>query len=459
MPGTESGEGRFGAAKRASLVQELRQARSKRAGPERPAAARPAPPPRAGGKAFDFSTLSGHKQMRLQRSAADMLGIEVPYFREQQGYAGATCMIEGREVLNFSSYNYLGLNGHERVREAAKEAIDRYGVSVSASRVVAGERDLHARLEEGLARFYGTESAVCFVSGHATNVTTIGTLMGPKDLILVDSFIHNSITEGCKLSGATRVVFPHNDHAWVDEFLARNRDRYERVLIAVEGLYSMDGDWPDLPKFVEVKQRRDAWLLVDEAHALGVLGETGRGLHEMYGIPADAVELWMGTLSKTLSACGGYICGSAALTELLKATAPGFVFSVGLAAPLAAAALAALEVMEAEPERVTKLQANGERIVAQAKAAGMDTGFAQGSAVMPVIVGDSARAAMLADRVLRAGLNAMPITFPAVPEKQARLRFFLTSDHAFEQIDRAIEITAQALESIRGKGLPFGEAV
>ncbi|MEO0680855.1 MAG: 8-amino-7-oxononanoate synthase, partial [Pseudomonadota bacterium] len=150
MPGTESGEGRFGAAKRASLVQELRQARSKRAGPERPAAARPAPPPRAGGKAFDFSTLSGHKQMRLQRSAADMLGIEVPYFREQQGYAGATCMIEGREVLNFSSYNYLGLNGHERVREAAKEAIDRYGVSVSASRVVAGERDLHARLEEGL---------------------------------------------------------------------------------------------------------------------------------------------------------------------------------------------------------------------------------------------------------------------------------------------------------------------
>ncbi|MEM6742804.1 MAG: aminotransferase class I/II-fold pyridoxal phosphate-dependent enzyme [Pseudomonadota bacterium] len=458
MPDTQSTEGRFGAAKRASLVQELRQARSKRAGPERPAAARPAPPPRATAKAFDFSTLSGHKQLRLQRSAADMLGIDVPYFREQQGYAGATCVIEGREVLNFSSYNYLGLNGHPKVREAAKDAIDRYGVSVSASRVVAGERDLHARLEENLARFYGTESAVCFVSGHATNVTAIGTLMGPKDLILVDGFIHNSITEGAKLSGATRVVFPHNDHAWVDDFLARNRDRYERVLIAVEGLYSMDGDWPDLPKFVEVKQRRDAWLLVDEAHALGVLGETGRGLGEQMGVPADAVELWMGTLSKTLSACGGYIAGSSALTELLKATAPGFVFSVGLAAPLAAAAAAALEVMQAETERVAKLQANGRRIVDQAKAAGLDVGFAQGSAVMPVIVGDSARAAMLADRVLRAGLNAMPITFPAVPEKQARLRFFLTSDHEDAQIDEAVRITAEALEAVKGVGMPFGAA-
>ena len=451
------GEGRFGAAKRSALVRELRAARSRRGGPERPAP-RPATPtrPKAKPKAFDFATLSGHKQMRLQRSAADMLGIEVPYFREQEGYAGATCRIGGRELLNFSSYNYVGLNGHPKVREAAKAAIDRYGVSVSASRVVAGERDLHARFEAALARFYGTESAVAMVSGHATNVTTIGTLMGPKDAVLVDSFIHNSITEGVRLSGAQRVVFPHNDWAWVEDWLSRRRAEYDRVLICVEGLYSMDGDWPDLPRFVDVKTRHDAWLMVDEAHALGVLGETGRGLGELQGVDPGAVEIWMGTLSKTLSACGGYVAGSTALVEYLKATAPGFVFSVGLAAPLAAAATAALEVLEAEPERVAALNANGRRLLEAARAAELDTGSAMGSAVMPVIVGDSARAAMLADAVFKAGVNALPITFPAVPEKQARLRFFLTSEHTEAQIDRAVAVTAEALAGIRSRPLPFG---
>ena len=454
MPDVQSGEGRFGVAKRSALVQELRQARSKRA----PATSSPRPgtaqvPAKA--KSFDFSRLDAHKEIRLQRSAAEMLGIDVPYYRVQEGYAGPTCLIDGLEVLNFSSYNYLGLNGHPKVREAAKAAIDRYGVSVSASRVVAGERDLHGRLEASLAAFYGTEAAVAFVSGHATNVTTLGALLGPRDLVLVDGYIHNSIVEGARLSGATRVTFPHNDWAWVDEHLSRHRDRFDRVLIAVEGLYSMDGDWPDLPRFVEIKSRHDAWLMVDEAHALGVLGPTGRGVGELQGVEADEVEIWMGTLSKTLSACGGYIAGSAALVELLKAKAPGFVFSVGLAAPLAAAALASLEVMQDEPERVERLAANGRRMLAQAQAAGLDTGAAQGSAVLPVMVGDSARAAMLSDAALKAGLNALPITFPAVPEKQARLRFFLTSEHSDAQIDQAVEITAEALARIRDARLPF----
>jgi 8-amino-7-oxononanoate synthase len=457
MPG-EAGEGRFGAGKRSALLDELRRKRSRRAPGERTTPARPAPARPAAPKAFDFSRLPGHKQLRMQRSAADMLGIGVPYFREQEGYAGPTCVIDGRELLNFSSYNYLGLNGHPRVREAAKDAVDRYGVSVSASRVVAGERDLHRRLEAGLAAFYGTEAAVAFVSGHATNVTTIGALLGPRDAILTDGYIHNSITEGARLSGAARVTFPHNDFAWVEDFLERHRGEYERVLIAVEGLYSMDGDWPDLPRLVEIKARHDAWLMVDEAHAVGVLGATGRGIAEMQGVDPASVEIWMGTLSKTFSACGGYVCGSAALIEYLKANAAGFVFSVGLAAPLAAAAIASLEVLQEEPERVTRLQANGQRLLAAAQAAGLDTGEAMGSAVMPVIVGDSARAAMLSDACFRAGLNALPITFPAVPEKQARLRFFLTSEHADEHIDRAVEIAAAALAEVRERPLPFGAA-
>lgn len=446
-------EGRFGAARRTALLRELRQARSKRAQSEKPAP-RPAPPPRKP-EAFDFSTLPGHKQLRMQRSAADLLGIEVPFFRAQQGYAADTCEIDGRRLLNFSSYNYLGLNGHPKVCAAAKEAIDRYGVSVSASRVVAGERDIHERLENALAAFMGTESAVVMVSGHATNVTTIGTLLGPKDLVLVDALAHNSAVEGARLSGATRMTFPHNDWAWVDDLLTRQRDRYERVLIVVEGLYSMDGDMPDLARFVEVKRAHDAWLMVDEAHALGVLGATGRGIAEQQGVDPGAVEIWMGTLSKTLSSCGGYIAGSAALTDYLKATAPGFVYSVGLAAPLAASALASLEVMQEEPERVTKLQANGARLLAAAKAAGLDTGLGMGFAVMPAIIGDSARAAILADAVFRRGLNALPITFPAVPEKQARLRFFLTSEHSDAQIDEAVAITAEALADVRSRSLKF----
>lgn len=455
MPG-RNGEGRFGAAKRSALLEELREKRSRRTPSERPTARtgapRPVPP------AFDFSTLSGHKQIRLQHSAAEMLEIEVPYFREQSGYAGSTCVIEGRELLNFSSYNYLGLNGHPAVRQAAKDAIDKYGISVSASRVVAGERDLHGKLEAGLARFYGTEDCITLVSGHATNMAVIGTLLGPKDVVLTDSYIHNSIVEGARLSGAARVTYPHNDFDWVEDFLDRNRGRYERALIVAEGLYSMDGDWPDLARLVEIKARHDAWLMVDEAHAVGVLGETGRGIWEAQGVDPSSVEIWMGTLSKTFAGCGGYVCGSAALVELLKANAAGFVFSVGMAAPLAAASLTALEVLESETWRVTKLQANGRRLLAKAQAAGLDVGEAKGSAILPVIVGDSARAAMLSDLCYKAGLNALPITFPAVPEKQARLRFFLTSEHEDAQIDRAVEIVAEALDTVRGRKLPFGPA-
>nr|WP_246329318.1 aminotransferase class I/II-fold pyridoxal phosphate-dependent enzyme [Chthonobacter rhizosphaerae] len=437
-----------GAAKDA-LLKGLRAASQNRK--VRPDAPAPAPAVRKAA-AFDFSTLDDYKQLRIQRAAADMMGIENPFFRAHDGLAAGTSLIDGRPYLNFASYNYLGLNGHPRVTDAAKAAVDRYGTSVSASRVVAGERPFHRELEAALAAVHGTEAAVTMVSGHATNVTTIGTLMGPKDLILIDALIHNSIAEGARLSGAARMTFPHNDWQHVDDLLAKVRLQYERVLIVIEGLYSMDGDFPDLPRFVEVKSRHDAWLMVDEAHSLGVLGATGRGIHEAQGVNPASVELWMGTLSKTLSGCGGYIAGSAALCEYLKVKAPGFVYSVGLSAPLAAAAIASLQVMTAEPERVKALRRNGERFLAKARDAGLDTGLSEGYAVVPVIVGDSAQAAVLADRVFKRGLNALPIIYPAVPEKSARLRFFITSIHTADEIDRAVAITAEELAGIRRTG-------
>jgi 7-keto-8-aminopelargonate synthetase-like enzyme len=221
------------------------------------------------------------------------------------------------------------------------------------------------------------------------------------------------------------------------------------VLIVIEGLYSMDGDFPDLAEFVKIKRNHDAWLMVDEAHAFGVLGETGRGIAEMQGVDPRSVEIWMGTLSKTLASCGGYIAGSEALVTYLKFKAPGFVFSVGLSAPVAATAAAAVRAMLDQPERVARLHANGQRFREKAKDAGLDIGLTEGYAVTPVIIGDSPRAVVAADKLYEAGINALPIIFPAVPEQQARIRFFMTSDHTDEQIDDAVAKTAEIVHGLK----------
>lgn len=399
------------------------------------------PPPPV---AYDFARLPEFEQMRLQRAAADMAGFAPPFFREHTEVNGPISTISGARQINFASYDYLGLNAHPDVRAAAQAAIAVWGVSATASRVVGGERPYHAALEADIADLYGVEGALTMVSGHATNVTTIGALLGPRDLILTDTLIHNSITEGCRLAGARRVVFPHNDVDWIDDHLTRHRDRYDNVLIVVEGLYSMDGDTPDLAALVAVKARHRAWLMVDEAHSLGVLGTTGRGLAELTGVDPKSVEIWMGTLSKTCASCGGYIAGSKALVDYLKYKAAGFVFSVGLAAPLAAAARASLTVMRQEPERVAQLRANGLRFRQKAQDAGLDVGLSEGFAVAPIIIGSSLQAATVSDRVYKAGINALPIIYPAVPEKAARLRFFVTSAHDNAMIDEAIAAVTAA---------------
>jgi 8-amino-7-oxononanoate synthase len=450
MPDGKRGYGGVSGAAKDALIAGLREAsRNRKQRPDAPV--HPVVKERVA-KSFDFSKLDDYKQLRLHRAAADMMGIENPFFRPHDGIAAGTTSIGGRRYLNFASYNYLGLNGHPVVSEAAKAAIDRYGTSVSASRLVAGERPIHRELERELADLHGVEDAVVMVSGHATNISAIGTLMGPKDLILIDSLIHNSVSEGARISGAARMTFPHNDWQAVAELLAKVRSQYEHVLIVIEGLYSMDGDYPDLARFVQVKSDFDCWLMVDEAHSLGILGATGTGIAEHLDVDPRSVEIWMGTLSKTLSGCGGYIAGSSALAQYLKVKAPGFVYSVGLSAPLAAAAIASISVMKAEPWRVARLHENGLRFLDKAHAAGLDTGLAMGYAVVPVIVGDSAQAAVLADRVFKRGLNALPIIYPAVPEKGARLRFFITSEHTDEQIDEAVRITAEELSEVRKVG-------
>lgn len=387
-----------------------------------------------------FDRHPAYEKLLVPRAAADRLGLQNPFFIAHDGVAGAVTRIDGREYLNFSSYNYLGLAGHPAVNKAAKEAIDRYGTSASASRLVAGERPIQRELEEALAELYGVEDCIVFVSGHATNVSTVATLFGPKDLVVHDALIHNSVLEGAKLSGAQRRSFPHNDLAALDALLADIRSQFERVLIVVEGHYSMDGDLPDLPRLVEIKRRHKAFLMVDEAHALGVLGETGKGSHEHHGIGGTDVDIWMGTLSKTLAGCGGYIAGSRPLVALLKYAAPGFVYSVGIAPPLAAASLAALEIMLEEPQRVARLRENTQRFLRMAREAGLDTGLSQGYAIVPAIIGSSLKAVKLSNQLFERGINVQPIVYPAVEEKAARLRFFLSSLHTPAQIDQTIRV-------------------
>lgn len=393
-----------------------------------------------------FDRHPGYEKMLVPKAVADRLGLDNPFFRIHEGMAGATSHIAGREFINFSSYNYLGLSGHPEVNQAAKDAIDHYGTSASASRLVAGERPIQRELEQALAAVYGVEDSIVFVSGHATNVSTIGYLFGPKDLVLHDSLIHNSVLQGIELSGAARRPFAHNDLTALDQILAESRGRFERVLIVVEGHYSMDGDIPDLPALIDIKRRHQAFLMVDEAHSLGVLGEGGKGLHEHYGVDGREVDIWMGTLSKTLAGCGGYIAGERALVEHLKYAAPGFVYSVGIAPALAAASLAALRVMQKEPERVQKLQHNTRFFLQQARAAGLDIGMSQGHSIIPLMTGSSIKAAKLSSQLFEHGINVQPILHPAVEEKAARLRFFFSSEHSQAQMEFSIQ-TIQELTS------------
>ena len=383
---------------------------------------------------LDVSKLEGFREIRMIREAANFLGISDPFFRVHEGIAGAETVIGGRRFVNYASYNYVGLNGHPDIASAAKAAMDRYGTSVSASRPVSGERPLHQDLERALARVHGTEDCVVLVGGHSTNVTVIGHLLGRDDVIVHDALIHNSIVQGAILSGARRVPFPHLDHEAADRLLRETRPRGGHALLVIEGHYSMDGDVPDLPAFIAAARRNRAWLMVDEAHALGVLGPRGFGTADRFGIDPGEVDIWMGTLSKSLVSCGGYIAGSKDLVDFLKVAAPGFVFSVGMAPPAAAAALAALELLEREPERVRRLNDRAALFLKLARKGGLDVGGSIGASIVPIVTGSSIRAGRLAQALFDRGVNVQPILYPAVPERAARLRFFVTASHTEEQI-------------------------
>ena len=400
---------------------------------------------------YDVSRFEEYRNLRLRLRLAQVSTVGNPYFKLTSGISSDVVRIAERDYLNFGTYNYLGLSGHPRLIEAAAAASRLFGTSSSASRTTSGEKPIHRELESQIARLLQVDAAVCYVGGHATNVSFIGKFVDNRDLVLHDELAHDSVVQGAKLSGAARVPFRHNDVAGVDEFLRTRRHNYRRVLLVVEGVYSTDGDIAPIRELIEVKRRHGALLMVDEAHSIGVLGENGGGLREHADIAGSDVDIWMGTLSKAFASCGGYIAGSRPLVELVKYTSPGFMYSVGMTPANAAMALEAIRVMQAEPDRVRRLRERGEYFRKNCAELGLDTGLSDGSPVVPVIVGDTLQCMRLAQALFGRGINVTPMVHPAVRNDEARLRFFVSAEHSEAQLLETARATAEEFARIRNE--------
>lgn len=397
---------------------------------------------------YSFDRLPEYQKLQRELKQVESLGNGNPFFVPQERVVNDTTVVNGRKLINFATYNYVGMCGDSTVNQEAQKAIALYGTSACASRLIAGEKPIHRKLEKAVADFIGVQDSIVMVGGHATNVTTIGHLFGKDDLVLYDALSHNSILQGCFTSGASLVAFPHNDFSTLAEILRDRRHRYKKVLIVIEGVYSTDGDIADLPAFVALKKKYKTFLMVDEAHSMGTIGDTGRGISEYFGINPTDVDIWMGTLSKSFASCGGYIAGSNALVEYLRYTAPGFVFSVGMSPPNAGATLAAIEVLKSEPQRVTQLQNNAKLFLTLAKEKELNTGMSKDSPVIPIIVGDSLKSIQLSQNMFKRGINVPFMIYPSVPQNGARLRFFVTCNHTEEQIRLTVNILAEELAKL-----------
>lgn len=372
-----------------------------------------------------------------------------PYFESHSGYNENFITLNGEVYCNYSGFNYLGFSGSPDICEAAKKSIDMYGTSVSASRTVSGDIYLHHELEREIADLTRSDDAVLFVSGYGTNLSAIGHLMRSNDIIFCDSLIHNSIFAGCIQSGARRMVFDHNDPESLDRLMSENRKNYERALVVVEGVYSMDGDICCLEEFIEIKKRHKALIMVDEAHSMGVIGRRGLGIREHLAIDPGDVDIWMGTLSKAFASSGGYIAGSRALIENLKYRAPGCVmFSTGISPANTAAALEAVKKLKREPRHVEMLQDNYTFFLKLMKEKNVNTGLSKGTPIIPVLVPDSELCLKLSQYLFDHKINAHPILYPAVAENEARIRFFITAKHTKEQMIRTVDILCQGIKQL-----------
>lgn len=348
----------------------------------------------------------------------------------------------GQELLSFASYNYLGLASRPEVKEAAMEAIARYGLGASASPILAGTFDVHSLLMQELAAFKQQEAALLFPSGYSANVGVLSALLGPSDFALLDQFSHASLVDGASLSKAKVVFFRHND---AEDLQSKLRFCNGRCLVVVEGVYSMDGDVCALADIVEVSRRHGARILIDEAHSSFLLGQNGRGLVEQCGLERE-VDFHLGTLSKTLGGVGGYVCGSRSLVTYLNVFARSRFFSTHMPPAMAAGLRASLAIVRREPELRTRLFRNVAYFKSRLRDEHLDFGLSE-SQIVPIIVGQESAAFRVAERVRRMGVYAHPVVFPAVTRGRARLRLSVSAAHTEAQLDLAARVIGRAMEA------------
>ena len=366
--------------------------------------------------------------------------------RVLESASAAESRFDGRGVINLASNNYLGLTTHPKLREAALEATRRFGVGSGAVRTISGTMSLHLELEERIARFKNVEACVVFQSGFAANAGTVAAVLTPEDHIVSDELNHASIIDGCRLSRAKIHVFPHKDTAAAERTLAELADKPGRKLLITDGVFSMDGDIGPLPGLVAAAEKHGAIMMVDDAHSSGVLGRNGRGTIDHFGLHGR-VHVQVGTLSKAIGVLGGYVCGTRDLIEFLYHRARPFLFSTSHPPAVAAACLAAFDVLEQEPERIQALWDNTKYFKAGLTSAGFNTGMSE-TPITPVIVGEAKQAHELSRALFDEGVLATGIGFPTVPKGKARVRTIVTATHTREELDRALEAFARARKKV-----------
>jgi 8-amino-7-oxononanoate synthase len=354
---------------------------------------------------------------------------------------GARVVVKGREMGMYASYGYLGLLGHPRINKAAKAAVDKFGTGTNGVRTLAGTLTIHTELEETIAEFKHAEAAITYSSGYATNLAVISTLMGRGDYILSDKLNHASIVDGCLMSGAEFRRFRHNDMDDLERRLQQVPEGVAKMVIA-DAVFSMDGDVIDLPGVYALCKKYSAWLMMDEAHSVGVLGKTGRGIEEHFNM-WDSVDIKMGTLSKTIPSVGGYVAGKKELIQYLRHASRAYIFSAALPPAQAAAANEAFKVILDEPWRIEKVNANGNQFISGLKNAGFDT-LLTTTAIVPVVCGTDERAFALTRECQHHDLFVLPVVSPAVPEGLARLRATVTAAHEPEEINYALGVIEKA---------------
>ncbi|MBV6401266.1 MAG: putative pyridoxal phosphate-dependent acyltransferase [Anaerolineales bacterium] len=354
---------------------------------------------------------------------------------------GARIIVDGKDVLNFCSNNYLGLANHPKLVEAAKDATKKYGVGPAAVRTIAGTTDLHVQLEQRLAKFKGAEDVITFQSGFTANLGAISALVGKEDVIFSDRLNHASIIDGCRLSGAKIVAYEHNDASALEDAIKEHASSFRRALIITDGVFSMDGDIAPLPALVEVAKKYDILFMVDDAHGEGVLGKGGRGIVDHFGLHGQ-VDIEVGTMSKAFGVVGGIVAGNKVIIEWLRQRGRPFLFSSAVTAPDAAACLAAVDLLEESTELVDKLWDNAKYFKVEMKKLGFDTGVSE-TPITPVMLGEATLAQQFSRELFEEGVFAMSIGFPTVAKGKARIRVMISASHDRDDLGQGLEAFAR----------------